>query len=145
MFYVDVMCMFCKSPEVTLCGWQGFNKQTNLPLPHGIKNQLSIYPHPLFLSVCFVCVCQWVCVFHLCLTWILCAWFARRGTRSALLWSHVSSPSTSTLWNTTSSSPRSVTGTRSCNEWNFHDNIFLNDRMVESCVMVLFFLTVSFE
>ena len=34
MFYVYVQCMFCKSPEVTLCGWRGYkhplNKQTRL-------------------------------------------------------------------------------------------------------------------
>ena len=24
MLYVCVMCMFCKSPEVTLCGWRDF-------------------------------------------------------------------------------------------------------------------------
>ena len=23
VFYVYVMCVFCKSPEVTLCGWRG--------------------------------------------------------------------------------------------------------------------------
>ena len=33
---LDVMCMFCKSREVALCGWRGYkpsaNKQTNNPL-----------------------------------------------------------------------------------------------------------------
>ena len=38
MFYVDVMCMFCNSPEVTLCGGRGYqpsiNKQTCLVFRH---------------------------------------------------------------------------------------------------------------
>ena len=29
MFYVYVMCMFCKIPEVTLCGWQGYKPVAN--------------------------------------------------------------------------------------------------------------------
>ena len=29
MFYVYAMCMFCKSPEMTLCGWRGYKPSIN--------------------------------------------------------------------------------------------------------------------
>ena len=38
MFYFHVMCMICKSPEVTLCGRRSINKQTNLLIVAGEKS-----------------------------------------------------------------------------------------------------------
>ena len=44
VFYVYVMCMFCKSPEVTLCSLRGYNpsinKQTILLAIVSLKMQL---------------------------------------------------------------------------------------------------------
>ena len=42
MFYVYVMCMFCISPEVTLCGWRG-NKPSINKLPYAFVTDLSSF------------------------------------------------------------------------------------------------------
>ena len=60
MFYVYVMCMFCKSPEMTLCSWRGCKpsiKQT--------KRVCSCVCVCVFIYMC-VCVPLCVCVHCVC-------------------------------------------------------------------------------
>ena len=44
MFCVDIMCMFCKSPEVTQCGWRGYKPSINKrPLTHSVPSTRILY------------------------------------------------------------------------------------------------------